>query len=181
MSFSLAVARIYVPPSIRRRKLQELFQMTAEAFQYSAPPLNGLTISEILTRYAKFTCERAKESIQQCQEAEVKKRLYQNSFRMGLRLRGDFKVSSVEEVMRMARIVYQILGIDFQGHKSGEILVRRCFFSSYYSQDVCRLISSLDEGLMTGLSQGGKLEFSARITEGNSGCRANLLFKAGPV
>jgi hypothetical protein len=179
MGFTLAVAQFYVPPSIRKRKLQQLFQATAEAFQYPAPPLSDLNAPEILTRYAKFTRERAKETIQQCRETEVKKRLFQNSLEMGLRLREDFKVGSVNEIMRMARIVYKILGIDFQGCQSGEILVRRCFFSSYYTSGICRLISSLDEGLMTGLSNGGELEFSARITEGNSCCRANLLFKAG--
>jgi hypothetical protein len=179
MGFTLAVAQFYVPPSIRKRKLQELFQATAEAFQFPAPPLSDLTPSEILTRYAIFTTERAKESIQQSRDIEVKKRLYQNSFRMGLRLREDFNVGSLEEIMRMGRIVYKILGIDFQGRQNGEILVRRCFFSSYYPGVVCRLISSLDEGLMTGLSNGGTLDFSARITEGNSCCRANLLFKAG--
>jgi hypothetical protein len=71
MGFSLAVAQIYVPPSIRKRKLQELFQATAEAFQYPAPPLSSLTIREILIRYASFTSERAKESIQQRRETEV--------------------------------------------------------------------------------------------------------------
>jgi hypothetical protein len=177
MGLSLAVAQIYVPPSIRKRKLQELFQATAESFRCPTPPLDDLNVLEILTRYAIFTSERAEESVQQCHEAEVKNRLYQNSLRMGLRLREDFKVRNMEEVMQMGRIIYKILGIDFRGRQSGEIRVRRCFFSSYYSPGVCRLVSSLDEGLMTGLSNGGRLEFCERITEGSSCCRANLLFE----
>jgi hypothetical protein len=177
MGVSLAVAQIYVPSSIRKKRLLDLFNSTADAFRYPAPLLSGLTVPEILNRYAIFTCERAKESIQQCQQIEVKKRLFENSLEMGLRLREEFKVAKIEEVMMMGRIVYKILGIDFQGNQNGEILVQRCFFSGYYSPMICRVISSLDQGLMAGLSSGGRLAFSERITEGHQCCRANLLFE----
>jgi hypothetical protein len=76
--------------------------------------------------------------------------------------------------MEMSSILYQILGIDFEGDTSGEVTIKKCFFSDYYSQQVCQIISSLDEGVAAGLSGGGNLSFSGRITEGKDCCRARL-------
>jgi len=67
-----------------------------------------------------------------------------------------------------------MLGIDFLGEPDGSMVMTRCFFSDYYSSPVCRLISSLDEGLLVGLAGGGRLSFSQRITEGHECCRAHL-------
>ena len=76
--------------------------------------------------------------------------------------------------MQMGELIYKVLKIEFQGEPRGNIVIKRCFFSAYYSRSVCQLISSLDEGLLTGLSGGGKLIFSQRITEGHECCRAYL-------
>ncbi len=103
----------------------------------------------------------------------MQSRLFKNASRIGRQLRMDFKVSAAE-VMRMGAIVYKMLGIDFHGEPGGSIVIRRCFFSSYYSSRVCRLISSLDEGLLVGLAGGGRLSFSRRITEGDECCLAYL-------
>ena len=54
-----------------------------------------------------------------------------------------------------------------------EFAIRRCFFSGFYSPEVCRLISSLDEGLAAGLT-GGKLCFVQRITDGGSCCKGHI-------
>jgi hypothetical protein len=174
MGLQLAIAQIYIPGSIRKRKLQELFQATARAFQYSAPLIDGLTFQDSLKQYAIFTRDRAEETIQQGRENKVKNQLFQNAFEIGMKLKEDFRIEGTREVMRMSQIVYKILGIEFRGNSRGEVLIRQCLFSSFYSGKVCRLISSLDSGLLAGLSNGSKLEFSQRITEGNSCCRAKL-------
>ncbi len=76
--------------------------------------------------------------------------------------------------MEMSQIIYKILGINFKGDRAGNILIARCFFSHYYSREVCRVVSSLDEGLLAVLSGGLHLDFNRRITEGSDCCQARL-------
>ena len=76
--------------------------------------------------------------------------------------------------MAAARMVYELLDIDFRGTGQGEITVRRCAFSDIYSAEVCWLVSALDTGLLAGLSGGDRLEFSQRITESAPTCLARL-------
>ena len=106
---------------------------------------------------------------------EVKTGLFQNAFRMGREIRRNFRLRSPGEVMEMSRILYRFLGIDFEGKAGGDVTIKSCFFSHYYSPQVCRLISSLDEGLAAGLSDGGRLDFSQRITEDKDCCKARLV------
>jgi hypothetical protein len=75
--------------------------------------------------------------------------------------------------------MYRMVNIDLRGDGAGGIVVRRCFFSSYYSAEVCGLISALDEGLIAGLSSGMKLRFFRKITEGDDCCRASLHAEGG--
>ena len=97
-------------------------------------------------------------------ELEVKQRLYLNASLLAKNIRKNLRSSGVADVMKIGRLVYRILNIDFRGNNDGEVIIQKCFFSSFYSSDVCRLISSLDEGLMEGFS-GGTFRFSQRITE----------------
>jgi hypothetical protein len=60
----------------------------------------------------------------------------------------------------------------------GDVMVVRCAFARVYGPDVCRLMSSMDSGLIAGLTDAGGLHFTGRITEGASACRA-LLMAAG--
>jgi hypothetical protein len=108
-------------------------------------------------------------------------------------------VRTVEETMAAGRLLYRMLGIDFQGDargevprrgrsprrwpsgystreegERGEVTIARCYFSSYYSPQVCRLMSAMDQGLFAGLSGGGRLIFMTRITEGYDHCQAQF-------
>jgi len=76
--------------------------------------------------------------------------------------------------MRAARLLYGTMGIDFRGSDDGNILIGKCAFSDFYESRTCALISALDEGLLAGLAGGGRLEFSERITDGQSRCRARF-------
>jgi hypothetical protein len=174
MGLLLTVSKIYVPQSIQQHKLEALFQATAEAFQVAVPSTRGLSYNDRLKRYAEFTREQADKCIHRGSELRVQSRLFQNAYRIGQQFKADFDINSAEEVMQMGRLIYKVLKIEFQGEPRGNIVIKRCFFSAYYSGPVCQLISSLDEGLLTGLSGGGKLIFSQRITEGHQCCRAYL-------
>jgi hypothetical protein len=173
MGLLLAVSRLYVPGFIQKRKLEMLFEATAGAFGCAAPFTGGLSCDDKLKLYAQFTREQADKALRQGKELETRGRLFQNACRIGRQLKQDFKVSDTE-VMRAAALVYRMLNIDFQGGPEGQIVIRRCFFSAFYTGQVCRLISSLDEGLLVGLAGGGRLSFTRRITEGDECCRALL-------
>jgi hypothetical protein len=127
-----------------------------------------------LKLYAQFTREQAEKTIRQGNELEVHSRLFQNACLIGRQFRADFNIHTAEEVMRMAALVYKLLKIELKGDPRGNIAIKQCFFSAYYPSKVCRLISSMDEGLLSGLSGGGRLHFSQRITEGDDCCRAYL-------
>jgi len=55
----LKIIQIYIPELIKKRKLNELFRLTADAFQCELPELKGLSFAECLSKYALFTKEQA--------------------------------------------------------------------------------------------------------------------------
>jgi len=169
----LTLSALYVPPSLRKRKLKLLFAATADAFEVAAPSLHGQSYDDSLRLYARFTREQAEEAMRRGREKEVRLRLRDNAYRLGQQLRHDLKLGPAD-VMRAGRLVYRMLGIDFRGNDEGTIVISRCFFSAHYSSEVCRLISSLDEGLLLGLANGGAFTFHQRMTDGAECCRAHL-------
>ncbi|MBN1779792.1 hypothetical protein JW948_01580 [bacterium] len=175
MNLLLIFARIYVPVFIRKKKLKELFELTADAFQCEPPALKNLSCEHLLEAYADFSSTKAAEiaGLHERREA-VKTHLYRNACRMGEKLRREFRIRSVGDMMHLGRILYRILGIEFSGNTSGEVTISRCFFSRFYTPDICGIISSLDRGVMAGLSGGGRLTFRERITEGNDCCLATF-------
>lgn len=175
MNPRLLALRICIPSFMKKKKLEQLFDIVADAFGKSPPPLERLSYRERLKAFALYTSQEAEKRIQGGQGLEnIKKRLHENAYILGQGVRKDFGIRSPREVMEMSSILYQILGIDFEGDASGEVTIKKCFFSDYYSPQVCQIISSLDEGVAAGLSGGGKLSFSGRITEGKDCCKARL-------
>lgn len=168
----LKLLQVYIPEFIKNQKLIELFRLTADAFQIELPELRGLSFAECLAKYAEFTKQQAESYLQSDRPIEdVKFRLYQNSFILGQNLRKSLRIITFAEAVTALKIIYKVIGIDFQCDQQGEIVIKQCFFSKYYSGEVCMLISSLDEGLAAGLSGGGRLGFNQRITEGNCCCK----------
>lgn len=174
MSLPLKLLQLYVPAFFKRRALRELFEATARAFGREMPPLKGLSFDQRLRQYATFTAQQAEEALRGEEVSALKARLRQNAYQLGAGLRKNFGITRMEEVMGLARILYRSIGIEFQGNPEGEITIRRCYFSHFYSPQVCQLISALDEGLLAGLAGGGRLSFSARISEGSPVCKACL-------
>jgi hypothetical protein len=172
MNMLLEIMQIYIPEFIKKKKLNELFCLTADAFQSELPELRKLSFAEYLSKYALFTREQAERYLQSgCPLEEVKDRLYQNSYIFGQNLRKSLHIITWEEAVTVLKVIYKLIGIDFQYDRQGEIIIKQCFFSKYYSGRVCKLISSLDEGMASGLSGGGRLCFNQRITEGGSCCK----------
>ena len=183
MNIRLNLAKIYVPFWIQKKKLRELFALTAQAFQSEEPTLQGLSRKEFLEKYAFFTKENAEKLLDSKEKTKIlQDQLYQKAFQMGCDLRKELRISSSEEFMAAARILYHLIGIDFHGKKTGQITIHKCYFSQFYSEDICKIISSLDRGILAGLSGGmGKLEFLDRLTSGAECCRAVFHFGDGTV
>jgi hypothetical protein len=164
-----------LPAFIRAEIIADLLAATAEAFGRPAPACEHLSYDDCLRAYALFTCQQAGKALLEGRDpADIKARLYQNAYPLGAKLRKWFAVDEMEEVMELGQILYRAIGVDFQGDEQGNVSVRRCYFSQFYSGPVCDLISALDDGVFAGLSGGGRLAFSQRITEGKELCRAKL-------
>lgn len=168
----LKIMQLHMPEFIKKKKLSELFRLTADAFQSELPELRGLSFAECLLKYALFTKEQAEIYLQSGRPPEeVKQRLYQNSLIFGQTLRKNLRIVTWEDAVTALESVYKLIRIDFHYDGQGGIIIKQCFFSKYYNGEVCKLVSSLDEGLAAGLSDGGSLCFNQRITEGGSCCK----------
>ncbi|MBE3102158.1 MAG: hypothetical protein IMZ47_07830 [Firmicutes bacterium] len=171
----LKIIQFCMPEFIKKKKLNELFRLTADAFQSDLPELRGFSFTECLPKYAIFTKGQAESYLQSGRPLEeVKHRLYQNSYIFGQNMRKSLHILTWKEAVTVLKVVYKFIGIDFHYNRQGEIIIRQCFFSKYYSGEICKLISSLDIGLAAGLSGGGRLFFNQRIAEGNNCCKGFL-------
>ncbi len=162
---------LYTPEYLKKKKLIDLFNLTAEAFNVDPPSFRGLKFKEVLNRYAIFTHELAQDYLRSGRSiAEIKERLYRNALKWGLKLRRMLYIRSVPAALYTLKGLYRMLEIDFNYSSQGEFEIKRCYFQQYYSASTCQLISSLDEGLAAGLGGGGSMNFSRRLTDGHSCC-----------
>lgn len=177
MSVQLAILPHHLPAFTREEILAELFRATEDGFAFPAPTFANHPYEERLRTYALFTSEQAERVLRSRRNKEViKSRLFQKAYPLGAKLRQWFDVHTIEEAMELAQILYRAIGVEIAGDAQGSITVSRCYFSQFYSVPVCDLISALDDGILSGLSGGGRLIFSERITEGCPCCKARLLF-----
>ena len=171
---------LHTPGLVKERVLEELFAATAAGFGCAAPAVTGLPYDERLAAYARFTRDEAERAIREGRDlADIQTGLRREAFALGRRLRDILGVEGPDEALAIARPLYRAIGIDFRGTPAGEVTVRRCFFRDFYTPDVCRLISALDEGVLAGLAGGGRLVFSQRLTEGYDYCRARFTAEEG--
>jgi hypothetical protein len=178
MNFRIFLAEMYTPMFIKKRELKNLFQIAASAFVCEAPSLNGLSYDDCVHRFALFTKTFVDQASNRDGEVGViQDRLFQQAYEYGTLLRKRFRITTMAEVMRAGRILYHAIGIEFRGTDLGSIEIAECFFSRYYAPATCRIISSLDAGIMAGLSDGKLLTFSQRITEGFESCKAQMSMK----
>lgn len=167
-----------VPARIKRRKLNALFEATAEAFEVPVPELDHLSFGQSLELYATFTKEQVETRLHAGKEmGNIAEALYRHAYSLGSELREQLHLKSRRDLLSAGRTLYRAIGIDFEGNSTGSVVIRSCYFSQFYSAEICRIMSSLDEGIAAGLSAGGKLTFSRRITDGNPCCEAFLDFE----
>lgn len=178
MNILLRILPRNLPAFIRKEILAALFQVTADAFECPAPTFQHLSYDETLRAYALFTKQQAEIALQSERDIPaVKTQLYEKAYPLGARARKWFRVARTEEVMALAQALYRAIGVEMLGSSQGNVTVTRCYFSQFYSGPVCDVISALDDGVFSGLSGGGRLVFSKRLTEGRTCCQAKLLFR----
>ena len=175
MNARLRLAAAFLPRRIKEKRLRQLFQLTAQAFQTEMPDIGSLSFSECLRTYGLYSSGEAERVIARGDEQAVRSRLYDNAFWLGGELRKVLRPRTLKEVMTAAAILYGAIGIDLHGDTEGHVVIRRCFFSGHYSRRICELMSSVDQGILAGLSDGGELRFIQRITEGKDCCKAEFV------
>lgn len=181
MNLLFRISKIYVPAFVKKKELMNLFEITASAFEKTVPPMEGLSFEECLTQYAHFTkSEVDKLNIHGEGLQTIQDLLYQSAYEFGHKFRKQFRISTARDVMEVGRFLYKILGIEFKGTDKGAITISKCFFSQHYSPSTCHVISSLDAGMIAGLSGGGVMKFSERITEGSKSCKAQFILSDQP-
>ncbi|MBI0583795.1 MAG: hypothetical protein ISF22_06150 [Methanomassiliicoccus sp.] len=83
-----------------------------------------------------------------------------------------------DDLLRAAGIMYRILGIEFTVGPEG-LEVTCCALSRHYSGDVCRVLSAVDEGAVSGLSPRASMRFDSRMTDPGPVCVASIEFSEG--
>ena len=175
MSLRLRALELHLPGWVARSALRRLFGETASAFGCQPEDVRGLGRRELLERYVGFSAACAERALTRDGDLEaVSRRMRRNAFAMGASLRRRLGVRSRSDEVRAARIAYRMIGIDLRADERGRVVVVRCAFAERYSPAVCRVMSSLDAGLISGLTRGGALAFSERITEGGPRCLARI-------
>ncbi len=176
MNLLVWIVQRSIPGPLKRQKLRQLFAATAQAFGSLPPEFTAPPPEAHLVQFARYTRQQVEAAIEQGQDLEaLRGRLFQAALPIGRNLRRTLLVKRMDEVMAVGQALYRSMGIDFQGDPSGGVTITHCNFSGLYTPVVCRVISGLDEGVFAGLSGGGQLLFTARITEGEPCCRARLV------
>ena len=154
-------------------ELQILMQQTAKAFDAEVPKAVVRSTSELLKIYAEFTAKEASRAIQHGDDLEtLHQKLYQMAYALGSRLRRWLNPKDEKDCFSVIALLYRNIGIQMEEESPGTACVRKCYFSGFYTPEICDLISAIDQGIFAGIYQGGKLTFHGRITEGCDVCRA---------
>jgi hypothetical protein len=179
VSLRLRVLELHVPGWLARSAVRRLFDATAGAFGRGPVVVRGMGRSALLESYASFTAAAAEDALAEASDPDaLSRRMWRNAYGLGESLRRRLGVRTLEEALRAARIAYRMIGIELRADPRGGVVVERCAFASWYSPQVCHLLSSLDAGLIAGLTEGGRLTFSERITEGRPRCLARISWGA---
>jgi hypothetical protein len=177
-NLTLALLLNCLPLAGRRKALDDLLRLTAAAFGQECPEWRGSSHRERLRQFAQFSRSQAERTIEKGTALTVRKILFENARSLGQELRARLPIRDRADVAATLHHLYRVLAIDLAVDPMGAVTVRRCFFESCYSPEICRFISALDEGIVAGIC-GGRLVFSERLTEGAGACRARIEWPAG--
>jgi hypothetical protein len=109
---------------------------------------------------------------------EGRRIMYETGLMLGRDLRRRLRLSDdAQELMAAARLLYRILGIEFQAdldETGGRMTVVRCSLSQHYTPLTCEVISAMDEGVVSGLNPSMSMRFDVRNRPVSPCCTAEL-------
>lgn len=156
----------------RRIELQLLMNLTARALGQKPKRIWTSSPAEALRAYAEYTSSNMPADADEA----LFERMNTEAYKMGRLLRRLFMISNDTSAQRLIVALYHNIGIRMSFGSSQQLCFHRCYFSSFYTPQICRVASALDSGIICGISgQSAKhLQFSQRITEGCQCCRAQF-------
>lgn len=154
------------PDIIASVEIQILLDTTARGFGVKGKRVWNHRPQRALREYSDFTVSCMKRG-----ETDAD-RLYAEAFRTGSMVRRVTGFRSSRDIEKLVFYLYSNIGIAMYGYLPGEVIVRECRFSRFYTPEQCLIMSSVDSGIIAGIAGGGRLDFTERLTEGNSCCRA---------
>lgn len=157
---------------VSRMILQLLMNLTARALQQPAERIWTLSRKEALRAYAGYTNQYLQGGVSDV----LWQRLNSEAYRWGCRLRRLCMIRSQATAQRLVQRLYRQIGIDMYFEADGRLCFNSCYFSRYYTPAVCTAASALDDGIIRGIMAlpHGRLQFSRRLTEGCTHCKAQF-------
>jgi predicted ArsR family transcriptional regulator len=199
MSFRLAIASFYLSKNRIRKELLHVEQVTNAALDeavrayipgYEPRPLAGhdKELKELRDRMAQGHRERVAilvEAIGREKAVDVARNaLYHAGLQLGAKARAKLGVrDGPQDLERAAKVLYQVLGIEFTMSYSngiGEMRVHRCALARNYDSSTCQVLCATDEGVVHGLSARAHLKFTQFLTSGKPDCVAEFKFEEVP-
>jgi hypothetical protein len=177
MNLRSTLLRRAAPKCVKLLLLDELARATEAGFGSPRPRWSGKTLELRRAEYARFTADQARRILATCDPEgveEARQKLRREAEGLGARVRHWLGLRRPADAMETLAALYGLVGIDMTTGDTGEILVSRCLFAGYFSEPVCGVVGALDEGLAAGMSGGGRLRFTERITGGATCCRASF-------
>lgn len=192
MSLKLRLASMWMPSFLLKRELDRVAEVTTDCLDQillkSASPFLDIykeehpmqgNLDERRRTMANAHNVRVKALIETLgYEKAVKtgrKYLFKAGLKLGREARERLGVNrSLSDLVMAARVLYDVLGIEFKVEYGDEvmIIIDKCSLSQDYSPDTCLILSAADEGVVQGLNENIKMNFTQRMTEGPSECLA---------
>jgi hypothetical protein len=194
MNLKLFLASVYLPRFVQIRALEHISARTTRALdqllEEHAPARleriravesrSGKGIEERRVAMAKGHNARVAALLDSLGRTEgialARQRLYEVGLDMGTVERHRLGIyGDTDEVLRAAKLMYQVLGIHFDIRLEGDrptMIVDRCSLAEHYHADTCMVLSAADEGMFKGLNPAGRLSFQERMTSGAEHCVA---------
>ncbi|MDI6643770.1 MAG: hypothetical protein QME14_01830 [Methanobacteriaceae archaeon] len=192
MNFKLYFASLWLPHYVLKRELDELATATINGLdnllktpkrdRFNLKQLKSDKIEIRRAEMASIHNKKVKELIDIYGYSEAiklgRKSMYKVGLSLGIKTRDRLNVGSkLDDLELAAKILYKILGIEFQLKKRDGILylvVNRCALADHYNADTCKVLSAADEGVFHGISSGASMKFEERITENKPECLASI-------
>jgi len=195
MSLKLRLASIYTPGFLLKKELDRLSERTLKAMDdlLDEQAVGGRggrpgdvvmtgSLEERRTAMTKAQNERASALVAALGREEAvrlgRRQLHAVGVAIGEEMKKRMAVGeSLEDLQRAARVMYKVLGIDFEMESKGgrtTMIVHRCALSRHYSAEACEILSATDEGVVEGLNPRLSMRFEERIAAGSEACKARI-------